>query len=354
MRTTVHSGFNSFTKTFEGRVPWMYLDIKALVTVAVGNLIDPIDAALALPFIHKSDQVSATTDEIRTEWTMLKSKPELAQQGYKACEAITSLRMTEQAMDALVLDRLQKNETFLRTSFPSWDDWPADAQLGVLSMAWALGAGFASKWPKFSAAAKAGEWTTAAANCKIDETGNPGVKSRNVADAKLFTNAAAVVAGNLDPEVLHYPGDATSSTPAGSTQSSETPNDGSPTEDSSGGSPAIDGSSSGGPSTDTTVSEDPRDTPATSLTDTGSPADTGPVDAGAPGGTGSGDGASASPDAPTGSPATGDASTGETTPTTGDVPTGETTPTTGDVPTGETAPATDPPATTPELAGAAG
>ena len=158
MRDSVKKSFNSFTTKFEGRVPWMYLDIKGLVTVAVGNLIDPVDAALGLPFVHKTSKVAATRDEIRAEWTMLKGKQDLAKKGHKACEAITDLRMTDQGMDDLVLAKLTSNESVLKKAFSDWDAWPADAQLGVLSMAWALGPGFPAHWTKFTAAAKAQDW----------------------------------------------------------------------------------------------------------------------------------------------------------------------------------------------------
>jgi GH24 family phage-related lysozyme (muramidase) len=217
MYDSVRSSFNGFTKTFEGRVAWMYLDIKGLVTTGVGNLIDPVDAALALPFVHKGDNTPATKDEITSEWKNIKAKPDLAQKGYKACESITNLRLTDQSIDSLVDSKLTQNESVLKKSFPDWDKWPADAQLGVLSMAWALGAGFSGKWPKFTAAAKTGDWTAAAANCKIDTTGNPGVAKRNDADALLFKNAAAEVAKGLDQSKLYYPNDANGASPSGQT-----------------------------------------------------------------------------------------------------------------------------------------
>jgi GH24 family phage-related lysozyme (muramidase) len=205
--SSVRTAFAPFTKTFEGRVPWMYLDAKALVTVAVGNVVDPVDAAISLPFVRKTDQRAATRDEIRAEWQLLKDKSELAQKGYRACEAITSLRLTEATMDDLVHQKLDADESVLKTAFPDWDSWPADAQLGVLSMAWALGAGFPVHWPKFASAAKAQDWFAAAAGCKIREVGHRGVKLRNVAHVVLFNNAAAVKGKALDLSTLHYPAD---------------------------------------------------------------------------------------------------------------------------------------------------
>jgi GH24 family phage-related lysozyme (muramidase) len=182
----------------------MYLDIKGLVTIGVGNLIDPQTVALGLPFVHKADGTTATSGEIAAEWSAIKANSALAQKGYKACEPLTQLCLTDQAIDDLVRARLNQNEAILKQSFSDWDSWPADAQTGVLSMAWAMGAGFPSTWPRFAAACRAKDWAAAAANCHIETTGNPGVAPRNDADVALFTNAATVAANGLDPSVLLY------------------------------------------------------------------------------------------------------------------------------------------------------
>ena len=205
MYPSVRSYFNGFTKTFEGRVPWMYLDVKGLVTIAIGNLIDPVEEALSLKFVHKRDQTPATQDQIRAEWSMLKAKTDLAHLGYTHCEAITSLRLTDRAIDDLLMRKLDQNEATLAKVFHDWNAWPADAQLAVHSMAWAMGPNFPASWPHFSAACKAHDWSTAAAQCKMDETGNPGLVPRNVANAKLLHNAAVVKAKGLDKTKVYYP-----------------------------------------------------------------------------------------------------------------------------------------------------
>jgi hypothetical protein len=116
---------------------------------------------------------------------------------------VTSLGLTDGAIDDLVRQRLDQNEGFLKKTFADWDSWPADAQLGVLSMAWAMGAGFPAHFPAFSAACKNGDWNLAAANCHINDAGNPGVRPRNDENVTLFKNAS-VVAGGLDPSNLVY------------------------------------------------------------------------------------------------------------------------------------------------------
>jgi hypothetical protein len=74
--------------------------------------------------------------------------------------------------------------------FHCFDEWPADVQLGIHSMAWAMGAGFMRKFPKFTDACKACDWKRAAVECRMNTVNNPGLVPRNVANKKLFLTAA--------------------------------------------------------------------------------------------------------------------------------------------------------------------
>jgi GH24 family phage-related lysozyme (muramidase) len=211
MYPSVSSRFRAFNEPLEGVVKFMYLDIKGLVTIGVGNLIDPIGAALALPFKFKGTGMPASRADIEAEWNLLKGKPELAQKGHRACAPLTKLELDDATIDKLVSTRLQQNEAFLKKQkpFKEFDKWPADAQLALLSMAWAMGPGFAGGWPKFSAACEKMDFDAAAENCQMSEAGNPGVAPRNRADKLLFQNAAAVIAGEADGfyerPTLYYP-----------------------------------------------------------------------------------------------------------------------------------------------------
>jgi hypothetical protein len=217
MFPSVQSIFPTFSAKFEGRVPFMYLDVLGLVTVGVGNLVDPVAVAQALPFRFKNRPgirtpgSAATPDEIAAEWQMLKSNPNLGKQGYKACDPITQLELSDQGIDSLILDRLTKNESFLKRQpwFQSFDAWPADAQLGLLSMAWAMGPGGPGGFPAFRGACQKLDFSTAAAECKMNEAGNPGLVPRNQANVTLFSNAATVHAGagqnGFQIATLYYP-----------------------------------------------------------------------------------------------------------------------------------------------------
>lgn len=214
MHPSVRDIFYNFSTKFEGDIPWMYLDIKGLVTVGVGNLIDssdnklidPVSPALAVPFEYDGQPGSkATSVDIRAAWNTVKARNDLKTRGASAFKSLTNLRITSTSTQVLVNQKLLDNEIFLkRNYFSQFDSWPADAQLGVLSMAWAMGAGFPAKYPKFTTACQSEDWDTAATQCDISTVGNPGVKPRNDANRILFSNAARVRQLGYQPEVLYY------------------------------------------------------------------------------------------------------------------------------------------------------
>jgi hypothetical protein len=169
----------------------MYLDIKGLVTTGMGNLIDPVEAALHLAW-HKADGTTATADQVRQEWNRIKANLPLAHLGAQAARRVATLHLDEADIDTLILGKLDHDEAILKANpaFADFDIWPADAQLGLLSMGWAMGPGFGSRFPHFSTACAAGDFTTAANDCAISTIGNPGVARRNAANRQAFLFAA--------------------------------------------------------------------------------------------------------------------------------------------------------------------
>jgi GH24 family phage-related lysozyme (muramidase) len=217
MYPSVAAKWLSFNKPLEGMVRFMYQDVKGLITIGMGNLIDPIDVALDLPFKRRAKpgvanpSASASRAEIEAEWRLIKNTPGLAKKGHKACDPLCALELADDAIDRLIRSKLADNEAFLRRQqpFAKFDSWPADAQMGLLSMAWAMGPGFAKGWPKFSQGCAALDFEEAAKNCRMSEKGNAGVIPRNNANQRLFRNAAAVLAGQEDGfytrSRLYYP-----------------------------------------------------------------------------------------------------------------------------------------------------
>jgi GH24 family phage-related lysozyme (muramidase) len=207
MRDSVAAEVTKFQTRFEGALNFMYSDVKGLVTTGVGNLIDPIGAALGLPWKQNSDNSLASQQQIADEWNNVKSRTDLDPKGGGAFRSITTLHLDQADIDALVNHQASSNEALLREAFPDWDNMPADGQLGILSMAWMMGAGFPRMFPKFTAAVNAKDWATAAAQSTV--AGN--YASRNAANKLLFQNADKVQRGNGDFETLFWPVEAPAS-----------------------------------------------------------------------------------------------------------------------------------------------
>lgn len=194
MRDCVRDAFLAFTQRYEGHTLYCYLDEEGLVSIGYGNLIDPhIPACLDFRDLHG---IPATTDQVQAEWAHIKSLQNLKELGGGAYRPHANLRATEASILALVAHERDGMWAKLLGYFPDAEDWPADAQLGVMSMAWACGAGFPDPhdpvgFPKFTAAARAREWVTCANECHIEDSKNPGVTPRNVMNRKLFLAAAA-------------------------------------------------------------------------------------------------------------------------------------------------------------------
>jgi GH24 family phage-related lysozyme (muramidase) len=206
MQPAVAAVFTQFQTRFEGCLPFLYLDVRGLVTTAIGLLVDsspdedssPWRPALPLPW-----QVSgyvATQQEIVDAWNAVKAHQEMKLEGGGAFGGLTTLRLTPAGIDQVTLQKAAEMEEVLRRYFPSYDDVPCDAQLGLLSMSWALGPAFSPGWPMFSAAFKDGDWNGCAEQCQLSTVGNPGVGPRNIATAALFRAAAS----GADPDAVHW------------------------------------------------------------------------------------------------------------------------------------------------------
>jgi GH24 family phage-related lysozyme (muramidase) len=220
MHQSVIDAWFKHSAEYEGRVSTMYLDILGLVTTAQGNLVDTISEAQKLNW-KLPNGVTATDAQVAEEWRLLKGQQSLAKFHYKiqAQRAPLRLHLDDRDIDALVIAKLLANEAYMRKShFPEWDSWPADAQLAVSSMAWAVGPGFAKKFPNFTRMINAGQWRQILkkdANGgwagKIRETApdgtfNAGVVPRNKSNYLCLENTVYALEHELPLGELFWPG----------------------------------------------------------------------------------------------------------------------------------------------------
>lgn len=170
MHDAIPTVWIDYNQDLEGIVTTMYADVLGLVSIGMGNLIDPIELAVTLPF-HLPGGIPATTAEIRRAWKAVKDDPNCRVRGWKyAAELpLNNVRLYMADVEKLVEEKLRQNDRFLLSRFPDWEARPADAQLAVHSMAWAMGPAFFRKFPRFTLAfgrgdyaacsRRVGEWT---------------------------------------------------------------------------------------------------------------------------------------------------------------------------------------------------
>ena len=192
LRDSTFTIFLAATKPLEGVTTWMYPDDEQLVTTGIGDLIDPIELALPLPWFHLGSGVRATQDEVRVAWTAVQKSGLGKLGGFDPrIQALTDLRLLETDVDALVRTKADLFDSQLRAGIPGWDALPDAPQAGTLMIAWACGVegetGVLHGWPHFLAALKARDFATCAKECQ----GRTLRPARNAAQASLFARAAA-------------------------------------------------------------------------------------------------------------------------------------------------------------------
>jgi GH24 family phage-related lysozyme (muramidase) len=210
-RASVVDSFVGWSTPLEGMTNYPYTDAEGLVTTGMGDLIDgmasgqtmhtscghgtstpcgqatPTAAARALPW--NPNNLDADWAAIKAAWPGVQSV---------ACKGITTSRLDADAIQNLIASRMKDNEAFILKGLPNFAQAPADAQLAVHSMSWAMGPSFTSTWPAFRTAFNAGDYATAADQSHMRGV---GIDMRNLANKLLLENASKA---GIDPDHLYY------------------------------------------------------------------------------------------------------------------------------------------------------
>ncbi len=204
--------YHDFSAPMEGRVATFYCDILGLITIGVGNLCNTLAQAIALPMLL-ADGSRASAADITADWNKLAAdRAYYAARKWSIYSKTMRCHLSEEGIDALVKRTLASNEAIIKRRFPAWDSFPADAQLAIMSVAWAVGAAFwTSKQrggPGFINLARcidAQDWEGCVAACEIRTAGNPGVVPRNAKNRFCFHNAQLVKDYALAVDHLCWP-----------------------------------------------------------------------------------------------------------------------------------------------------
>jgi hypothetical protein len=208
MHQSVRDYWITFNDPLEGRVHFMYLDVKGYVSTGIGNKIDEtardnsaptaaeraasLAAANRLRWLVNDVDTEASPDEVALDWDAVKSHLELAPQGlHGKFQQFTRLHVDDAEIDRHVFEKLDEMESVLvsRDGFHDFASWPANAQLGALSMSWAMGPKF--RFPRFQGHVGTRNWVGAADESHF--TPDVGtIRIRNKLDRAHFLLARAV------------------------------------------------------------------------------------------------------------------------------------------------------------------
>jgi hypothetical protein len=221
LQQSVVDGLPGIFAKWEGpRLPFMYTDVKGIVTCATGNALFSAADADALSWYHPSDGTPCTKAEVDAAYAVVKAAWPAVQS--TACAKLTTIRLTAAAITGLIDRTIAQDWGYLLAQYPGCDAFPADAQLMLLSSSWAWGSYFANVWDKIGKLPSGVGYGTAfktlmAQAAFIEASGivreasaheekiNPGIVPRDLAEVLMLQNANAVAIAKDDVTKLWYP-----------------------------------------------------------------------------------------------------------------------------------------------------
>lgn len=173
-------------KSYEGNIPYMYLDSRGCVTVGVGFLLISADDAVNYSFVLNTSLAApqkATAAQIKAEWTSMKAQSPNHLESYY--QRFTTMKMLQFDIDMTLTQKVNNFEAKARQTFVGWDDFASHAQLALLDMIYNLGS--LAAFPTLTKFAAAKDWKNAAAQCHREgpsDFRNNATRDRFLAAAK--------------------------------------------------------------------------------------------------------------------------------------------------------------------------
>ena len=177
------AGALAMLKKYEGCIAYMYLDTRGLVTVGVGFCLQSAEDAASYVFHLNQDLQKATPEQIKAEWTHLKSLE--ANHLERFYQPFTTMQMMPDDIDATLTQKALTYERVARQTFAAWDEFPVLAQLALLDMIYNLGS--LMHYPRLVRYATNRDWAGCAQQCRRSGPGdvrNNETRDRFLAAAK--------------------------------------------------------------------------------------------------------------------------------------------------------------------------
>jgi GH24 family phage-related lysozyme (muramidase) len=165
-------------KKFEGSTSYMYRCTGGMVTVGVGHAVFDAAHAQSLTWTGSPAQTLVLADFASVA---------AAEKGLPASsyQKLTHCRMSDDSVRTLLFDDIDAFAAAIGKQLPAWTGYPGPVQEALFDMAYNLGVRGLLKFPKMLAACAAGDWETAATECRRNGIGD----ARNAETAALFRQA---------------------------------------------------------------------------------------------------------------------------------------------------------------------
>ncbi|MEE1675022.1 hypothetical protein SNR37_000344 [Agarivorans aestuarii] len=166
---TLKTKLKAKLEQYEGRVPHMYLDTVGKVTVGVGHMMPDVKAAQKVPFTVSATGLPATAKQIEDDFNTIKNKWSSVDANNipvaRYYKQFTLLELSDSEIDKSINKHIASFEKELNSfygsnSFSAYSD---NVKLALFDMIFNLGlTKLKSKFPKFNAHIKAGDFKKAA------------------------------------------------------------------------------------------------------------------------------------------------------------------------------------------------
>ena len=149
---------------FEGSVPWMYLDTRGLVTVAVGRMLPNEDSACALPFVMFNGE-PAPRAVVAAEYARVKALPAGRPSVFYHSSTSATPTLPQPAIGNLLRQIVVGDDSTLDSFVTGYATFPDGVKDALLDMCYNLGDdGLLKGYPHLIQACEAHNWQLAAIN----------------------------------------------------------------------------------------------------------------------------------------------------------------------------------------------
>lgn len=199
------TAYQVHTESFEGNVPWMYLDTKGNVTVGIGHLLGNAGEAKQLFFVRSGTGIRATAAEIDRAFNAVARARFGSNVDAQSFRNLTQIELTTGEIDNIYKSDVAVFHTAVKGLFPDFLTYPEIAKRAIVDLPFTMGvSGFRGIFKDFQAAVRSRNWKVAAVESERRfKNKKTGKISANMVRRNAIIHGWLEQAARLDPFFLN-------------------------------------------------------------------------------------------------------------------------------------------------------